>query len=147
MDVVEALEAMVSGYIDRVTGLVSTEIDSDGYAGYYVIREAIAEIERLRGNFKEKIVELMNAYEKATGEEPTRIHVPRNIETDILRLTYDDVGPLVNTINSEGSRNAFEKIFGMEVVWDADQFKVERVRNDREDDAGDKAEGADENEE
>jgi len=122
MDVIEGLESISRGYLNH-------QDSPDANAASFIIMAAIEEIKRLRGNFKEKVVELMNAYTNATGEDPTVVHVPRIIETDILRLTYDDVGPLVNTINSEGSRNAFEKIFGMEVVWDADEFRVERLEN------------------
>ena len=122
MDVVKALEAMVKGYEANLS-----EYDPDAYAAHFIIREAIKEINRLRGNFREKVVELTNTFVDATGEDPTVIHIPRVIESDILRLTYDDIGPLANEVKERGVREAFGKIFGMDVVWDAEEFKVERV--------------------
>lgn len=120
MDIVEALEAMGRGYENNLS-----EYDPDAYAAHFIIVEAFKEIKRLRGGFKEKVIELMNAFVEATGEQPTRIHIPKSVEVDILRLTYDDIGPLVNDVNEVGTRAAFGKIFGMEVVWDAEEFKVE----------------------
>ena len=125
MDVVKALETMAEGYKNAMGGL-DIESGPDACAGFFIIREAIKEINRLRGNFSEKVVELTNTFVDATGEDPTVIHIPRVIESDILRLTYDDIGPLANDVKERGAREAFGKIFGMEVVWDADEFKVER---------------------
>lgn len=121
MDVVKALETMVMGYENNLS-----EYNPDAYAAHFIIREAIKEINRLRGNFKEKVVALVNTFVDATGEQPTIIHIPEPVEADILRLTYDDIGPLANDVKERGVREAFGKVFGMEVVWDADEFKVER---------------------
>jgi len=139
MDVVEALEAMVSGYIDRVTGAVSNEIDSDGYAAYYILQEAIKEINHLRMNFRQMAVDLKNHFEEITHKSPNTIHVTKEMENNIYLLTPNEVGDeTCAKIREHGPRHVFERILGMEVVWDANEFRVERVENVREDEVGDK---------
>jgi len=124
MDVIEGLKYLVKGYSQADPPPTPEE-----YSAMFIVSEAIKEIENLRGKFKQMVLELQNNFVKSTGEQPGKIYVTKQIENEIYKLTYADVGPLVNTIAEIGPRKSFKKIFGMEVVWDADEFKVERSEN------------------
>jgi hypothetical protein len=64
------------------------------------------------------------------GKYPKRLRISRDFETDMCLLGPDEVGKeLAKSILRHGPRKAIQDqgniIFGMEVVWDAEEFKVE----------------------
>ena len=64
------------------------------------------------------IMALKNDYEKKEGKAPTKLFLPREKENQLIPLKNSDI--------VGGPRKKYEKgIYGMEVVWDADEFKVE----------------------
>lgn len=64
------------------------------------------------------------------GWNPTRLFLPASMEDEILALGASDLGDdLYSDVNEIGPRKAIEKhgnrLFGLEVVWDASEFRVE----------------------
>lgn len=67
---------------------------------------------------KFQIVALMNEYLSKNQKNPTRVHLTRREENELILLPETDF--------VKGPRHTFrEGICGMKVIWDAPEFKVE----------------------
>ena len=78
---------------------------------------------------KERIIEAMKVHATA-GKIPKRLHIPRLFEAEMCLLGENEVGRnLAATIMKDGPRKALQgqgnTLFGMEIVWDAADFRVE----------------------
>lgn len=123
MDVVEGLEQLVQGYTMADRPLTPGE-----HAAKFIIGEAIKEIKHSRTNFRQMVVNLKGDFEGITHKSPNIIYVTKQMENNIHLLTPSEVGEetCVN-IREHGPRHVFKHILGMEVVWDADDFRVDRI--------------------
>ena len=64
-----------------------------------------------------------------TGKSPTKIFLKKSDENDLLDASNEFPDKLKSSIFQNGIRKAFEKennkIFGMTISWDANEFEVE----------------------
>jgi hypothetical protein len=80
-------------------------------------------------NTKGRLLEAMRA-EASQGKIPKQVHIPRMFEVEMCLLNSEHVGAdLARAILRDGPRKAIQAqgntLFGMAVVWDADEFKVD----------------------
>ena len=80
----------------------------------------------IRHRIVKKVQEFIEAND---GREPTKVYLTRKEEVDFSALTYKEIGNVAQVIWENGVRKAIQDkgntIFGMEVQWDAKEFKVE----------------------
>lgn len=123
MDVIEGLEQLVQGYTMSGCPLTPGE-----QSAKFITGEAIKEIKHLRTNFRQMVVDLKNNFEGITQKSPNIIYVTKQMENNIHLLTPNEVGDETCVkIREHGPRHVFKHIMGMEVVWDADMFRVDRI--------------------
>lgn len=90
----------------------------------------------------DRIVDAMKTYHTFNKKLPTRIHLEREDELDMLRMTSEFPGRVRESIMLHGFREAVNResserggstptLFGMAIMWDAKQFKVDREEDDK----------------
>lgn len=91
----------------------------------------------------DRIVDAMKTYHTFYKKLPTRIHLEREDELDMLRMTNEFPGRVREEIMLHGFRGAIDReasehggstptLFGMAIMWDAEQFKVDRPEDDKQ---------------
>lgn len=125
MDIVKGLEAIINGFIKSINSDTEASHYAEINATIRILREAVKEIVRLRGDVRRKIVDKMNEYVKATGKQPTRIFLTKVIENEMLIYSSGFVSDFTQSV-----RDTYPDIlFGIQVIWDAEEFKVDRPEN------------------
>lgn len=80
-------------------------------------------------NTKGQLIAAMKDHAR-DGKLPKRVHIPRTFEVDMCLLEREQVGTeLAGAILRDGPRKAIQDrgntLFGLEVVWDATEFKID----------------------
>ncbi len=81
-------------------------------------------------NIIKQILDLKEDFIKKNQKIPTKLYLSKSAKLDFLRLTKKDIGSeLVGKIYLNGVRKTLQeagnKILGMEIIWDAEELKVE----------------------
>ena len=80
-------------------------------------------------NVKRKIIDKQKKFIIETRQKPQKVYLTIKEEAELCELTRADAGELVEQILLFGPRNTFRDkgnmILGLEIVWDAEEFKVE----------------------
>lgn len=73
------------------------------------------------------IRDLMRTYVDRQKKPPNAIRLTRNNEYELMALALSELPDSVaSTLFTEGPRRAFPRIFGMQVIWDAETMEVLR---------------------
>lgn len=80
-------------------------------------------------NIKRQILKMKNQYLNMHYKQPKTLFLTPKEEEQIGALTTKDIAGLADEISNHGVREAIEgkgnQIFGMQIEWDADKFRVE----------------------
>lgn len=77
-----------------------------------------------------RIIEFVSKFELEHRESPTRLYLPKLVENELGRLNSNDIDRLAGGTGTKGLRKTIiedhqNRIYGMEVHWDAEELKVE----------------------
>lgn len=73
-----------------------------------------------------RLRQLRRAFYDAHEVDATRVHFTHDDEHELYELSAGEVGgEIMERIMTKGVRDAFPTFWGLEVVWDADETKIE----------------------
>jgi hypothetical protein len=76
-------------------------------------------------NFVDKTIEAWKQFVIKKCEQPTKLHLTKADEIDLIAVFTKNSGGLSQTINQKGIRIAIPKILGCDVIYDDDRFGFE----------------------
>ena len=76
-------------------------------------------------SLKIKIAEAINKFYIEKQYLPTKIYLTTDEEVALYSLGDGDVEPSVRKKIQDGQARTFDKIFDLNIIWDAKEFKIE----------------------
>jgi hypothetical protein len=83
------------------------------------------EITMPHSEYYNQLVGRIQEFTRINGKPPTKLFLTKVDECDILKFTYEDIGEMSGKIWREGARAIGNKVFGLEIVWDSPETKLE----------------------
>jgi hypothetical protein len=88
------------------------------------IHREILEMKTNTPNLKHRIIEKMQVYMETYHTPPSKVYLTQMDEYELLKLNATDIGyEAVSAMYKYGPR-VTEKILGLQIVWDAEEFAV-----------------------
>jgi hypothetical protein len=81
----------------------------------------------------DQIRELMRQYvDQHSGERPNCVYISRQDEWEFIMVPMNKLpDDVAKKLLVEGPRKAFERLWGMKVIWDKEKTEVDKVKDER----------------